>query len=446
MDEYLKTLLEQIRCKKARPYIRQELQNHMEDQIEANIHAGMDYESAEKEAVKDMGDPVEAGISLDRIHKPQIAWKLLFMIALLSVAGIVTHIMIATHIDGAAAADSGRYVIYVVVGIAVMTLLYFTDYTVLARLSKLIAVILSAICLLTLFFGVSINGMADYIIVGGWLISIQPLMLFYVPIYGGIIYKYHGSGYKGLMKAAAWMAMPVILVLRLPATMTAGLMLISMLVMLTIAIQKEWFAVQKKKAMAGLWGIFLVLPVVTFFGMYFGNVLTSYQKIRLQAFVSNSGDANYLTATLRSFLATDKLIGSSRGDISQYLPGFNTDYLLTYLSSAYGMIAAILICCLLAVLIFSVFGTALKQKNQLGMLMGCGCGMIFLVSFLINVFENLGALPPTTTFLPFLSADGGCIVVSYGLIGIVLSIYRYKNVYPRHVKVKMPQIKMTIEL
>lgn len=33
MDEYLKTLLEQIRCKKARPYIRQELQDHIEDQI-----------------------------------------------------------------------------------------------------------------------------------------------------------------------------------------------------------------------------------------------------------------------------------------------------------------------------------------------------------------------------------------------------------------------------
>ena len=35
MDEYLKTLLEQIRCKKARPYIRQELQDHIEDQIAA---------------------------------------------------------------------------------------------------------------------------------------------------------------------------------------------------------------------------------------------------------------------------------------------------------------------------------------------------------------------------------------------------------------------------
>ena len=50
MDEYLKTLLEQIRCKKARPYVKQEFQDHIEDQIEANMHAGMDREQAEREA------------------------------------------------------------------------------------------------------------------------------------------------------------------------------------------------------------------------------------------------------------------------------------------------------------------------------------------------------------------------------------------------------------
>ena len=59
MDEYLKTLLEQIRCKKARPYVKKELQDHIEDQIEANMQAGMDREQAEREAVRDMGDPVE---------------------------------------------------------------------------------------------------------------------------------------------------------------------------------------------------------------------------------------------------------------------------------------------------------------------------------------------------------------------------------------------------
>ena len=254
MGEYLKILLEQIRCKKARPYIRQELQNHMEDQIEANIHAGMNYESAEKEAVKDMGDPVEAGISLDRIHKPQIAWKLLFMIALISVAGIVTHIMIATNMDGADAFASSRYAIHVLVGIVVMMVLYFMDYTLLAKCSKLIAVILIATCLLTLFFGVSINGMTYCMNIGGRVISIQALMLFYVPIYGGVIYQYHGLGYKGFMKAVAWMVLPILLVMRMPATMTAGLMLISMLVMLTIAVLKDWFIIPKKKTIAGLWG------------------------------------------------------------------------------------------------------------------------------------------------------------------------------------------------
>lgn len=147
MEEYLKILLEQIRCKKARPYIRQELQDHMEDQIEENIQAGMDHERAEKEAVKDMGDPVETGISLDRIHKPQIAWKLLFIISMISVVGILAQIMIARHAKGEYISASGRYVVHVMIGIAVMIFLYFLDYTVIARFSRIIAGVLIVLCL-----------------------------------------------------------------------------------------------------------------------------------------------------------------------------------------------------------------------------------------------------------------------------------------------------------
>ena len=66
------------------------------------------------------------------------------------------------------------------------------------------------------------------------------------------------------------------------------------------------------------------------------------------------------------------------------------------------------------------------------MMMGCGCGIVFLISFLINVLENLGVFPQSITFLPFFSAGGSCIIISYGLMGIVLSTYRYKNIYPRH--------------
>ena len=89
METYLEKLLSQIRCKKARPYIAEEIRDHIECQIADNLSEGMTSEEAEKNAVTDMGDPVEVGISLDRIHKPKIAWKLLVIVGILSLLGIL---------------------------------------------------------------------------------------------------------------------------------------------------------------------------------------------------------------------------------------------------------------------------------------------------------------------------------------------------------------------
>ena len=172
MDEYLKTLLEQIRCKKARPYVKKELQDHIEDQIEANMQAGMDREQAEREAVRDMGDPVETGISLDSVHRPQVAWKLLGIIVLISIAGVLIHAGIAGKISENAAAGSDRYVFHVVIGLAVMMILYLLDYTVLARSSKIIAVILLFSCIFLILLYIIFSNRMTVCLPGylvGWL-------------------------------------------------------------------------------------------------------------------------------------------------------------------------------------------------------------------------------------------------------------------------------------
>ncbi|WP_026655650.1 permease prefix domain 1-containing protein [Butyrivibrio sp. AE3003] len=74
MEEYIKKLLEQVRFEKAHKAIGDEIRAHIENQIEANVLDGMDKETAEKRAVEDMGDPVETGIALDKVHRPQMAW------------------------------------------------------------------------------------------------------------------------------------------------------------------------------------------------------------------------------------------------------------------------------------------------------------------------------------------------------------------------------------
>ena len=46
MDEYLEKLLSQIRSKKARPFIEEEIRGHIEDQIAENLKNGMSPDEA----------------------------------------------------------------------------------------------------------------------------------------------------------------------------------------------------------------------------------------------------------------------------------------------------------------------------------------------------------------------------------------------------------------
>ena len=59
-------------------------------------------------------------------------------------------------------------------------------------------------------------------------------------------------------------------------------------------------------------------------------------------FFQCGGEEDYFTEMLHSFWQQNKWIGKSGSDVMGNLPAFNADYILTYLSSVYGTIAAIL--------------------------------------------------------------------------------------------------------
>lgn len=86
-EEYLYTLTEQIRCKMARGTIEQEINDHIEDQKAEFLSEGMSQTEAEEAAVREMGDPVEVGLEMDRIHRPTMAWGMIALIVGLSLAG-----------------------------------------------------------------------------------------------------------------------------------------------------------------------------------------------------------------------------------------------------------------------------------------------------------------------------------------------------------------------
>ena len=88
-------------------------------------------------------------------------------------------------------------------------------------------------------------------------------------------------------------------------------------------------------------------------------------------------------------------------------------------------------------LVILIFGAVTKQKNELGMVMGLGCGMILMLNILINLLGSIGVLPPVSSFLPFFSVGRSNIILSYALVGVVMSIYRYKAIHPSSVVEKV---------
>ena len=86
LQDYFRQVGEQIRWKRAWPRLLSELETHLMDQRDDCLSQGMTEEEAQQEAVRQMGDPVLIGQSLDAVHRPKPQWGLLA--AALVLAGI----------------------------------------------------------------------------------------------------------------------------------------------------------------------------------------------------------------------------------------------------------------------------------------------------------------------------------------------------------------------
>ena len=175
MEEFIKTLTEQMRCVKARSGVARELADHITDQAEAYEHAGMNYEDALEKAVHEMGDPVEIGVSMDRIHRPQADWKMMLLTLVLSAAGIFCMIPVyGTEIIP-------KQLLILIAAFAVIMAVYFIDYSILGRIG------VAAYLVLTVFLWLSKNYYFQTI--NGRVPAMAVLVYLYVPVFAGILYQ-----------------------------------------------------------------------------------------------------------------------------------------------------------------------------------------------------------------------------------------------------------------
>ena len=419
-EEYLQVLTEQIRCRAARGPVRKEIKQHLEDQAEAFAELGMSKEEAETAAVEQMGDPVEAGGALDRIHRPQMAWGMLVLICALSAAGILAQYLIRKLVaaDTAAAADFAGQCVRLLIGLGVMAVVCFLDYSRIGRHAKKI----SAVLYLLLVVGAAASGALPDALRLSLGAAAQAAALLLVPLYGAVLYSYRGQGYKALAKGLLWMLPGMAsLLLLLPGALLPCLFLISCAVVLSLAVQRGWFCVSKKAVLPALWtGAAALL-------LSFGGWLLSfggYRSARLQSAVNPAHPAAFQLRAIRGMLQRSRWIGAGAGAARLEDIG---NYTLTYTIYCCGILAGVLLAGAVLFLFFRFFRVALRQKNQLGMMMGVGCAAVLTLQLALYVLDNLGVLS-LTAYCPFLNSREGGMLVQYVLYGLMLSIYRYEKV------------------
>lgn len=435
--EYLEILTAQIRNEKAKKFVGEEIEAHIDDQTEKYLEYGLDSDAAEKKAVRSMGDPVETGVSMDRIHKPKMSWGVVVLVAILSGIGLLLQFTVGY--------ESGdmyffrRQVVFVLIGFCIMLGICLLDYSRLVFYGKMVAAVYLLIVIVCSIAGQGVvNGAYFFVTLGSISLSTAVLAYLAVPIFACLLYLYRNEQRWKLLCPVGFVVVIGLWYLRVGGSLLVMLNLIFAAgAVMTYAFVKGWYG-QRIKLMVGLlWGILLGIPLLRFLVMIFrarhGEALqlATYQMERLQALLDGSGSRIVLYGSYRriqSVLDTVQWFGASESvgtlKVAEYAA---CDYLLLYGTAYYGVLALVVVLILLCLFCTKIFASAVKQRNQAGTIIGISCGVLFVLLMAEYVLMNLGVIPGTTVFLPLLSYGGSVTIMSFILLGLILSIYRYQN-------------------
>ncbi|HHQ0951367.1 TPA: FtsW/RodA/SpoVE family cell cycle protein, partial [Listeria innocua] len=110
------------------------------------------------------------------------------------------------------------------------------------------------------------------------------------------------------------------------------------------------------------------------------------------------------------------------------IPEAHTDFVFPFLVYSFGWVFGIFLCLLLLVFILRISLNAFKTKDLFGRLLTIGGSVLFTVPAFWNILMGLGIVPIMVVPLPFISYGGSMLLVYSSLLGLILNVYRRKDI------------------
>ena len=358
-----------------------------------------------------------------------VDWPFLFLLLLLLTVGLIM-LWSASYAQSeydTGYTDSGRYLrkqaACAAIGIAAMVFFSRIPAGLWYRLAWPLYGVSIVLLLSVLVIGQEVNGAKRWINIAG--IQFQPsevakfaeiLLFARLTRHFGPDARTFRYGVLGFGMALMGILVPLALEKHLSAIMLMGM--VAVVMMFVAGTHPKWLL-----AGAGAAAVF-VLIYITFMG-YAGDRVTAWLHPE-----QDPGDTGYQILQSLYAIGSGGLFGLGWGKSKQkylYLPFQYNDYIFAIVCEELGLVGALLIVALFAMLIVRGYWISLRSSDRFSTVLAAGLITLIAVQTVLNLGVVTNLLPSTGIALPFFSYGGTALAVNLGEMGIVLSISRQRH-------------------
>jgi cell division protein FtsW len=368
----------------------------------------------------------------DRGTRSAMFLALAFLVAVFNLLGLVMVMSASSVVALDEYGSSWYYVtrqaVWASIGAGAMILVSRLDYHVWRRLATplLLGSLITLALVLVPGVGVGANGATRWIGVGALTFQPAELAKLTVLLWCADLLARRGA-YMHNTRATL---RPVIVVLAVTATLVMlQPNLGTTIILAAIALSLCFVAGAPLGRLAG-WGALGVGAAVTL------AIAAPYRRARVFGFLDPWADptnAGYQNIQSLVGLASGGLAGTGLGASRAkwgFLPYAHTDFIFAIIGEELGIVGAVVVVGLFALLGIIGIRIALHAPDRYGLLVASGVTAWFLVQAFVNIGAVIGILPITGVPLPFVSAGGSSLVFNMTAAGLLLSVARRTSPVP----------------
>ncbi|WP_256256368.1 FtsW/RodA/SpoVE family cell cycle protein [Paenibacillus sp. BC26] len=423
--QYLDRICSQIKVKSMHEEIRLEILSHLEDLVAEKVESyGKTEGEAIGEALNQMGDPDSVGKQLNNAHKLKIEWSVLALVVCMLVIGLVTLYSLKFAMDEHLLFE--RKMIFVTLGIALMSSLYFFDYRRLLHYSRIVYVITLLLMFAAQWHGPQISGAKQWIAIGSFDFNVYAVSPYFLILAAaGMLQTEQPNqfeNWKGIItqflkSALVYMVFPACFYITAPAF--ASLIIYSISLGILLLVNKKW-----KLLLIGVG--FIPLFILTQMVLYPRSWEYSWERYTAFIHPDLINGGYYIIRSVEA-IHTGGMWGQGFGIETRRLPLISSELTFSYLVYSLGWVFGITVVVLTLLFISRIIRMGMNLHDGYAKGLVVGLTTVIGIQFVWNLLMCIGMLPILGGMqLPLLNWSKNTLI-ELGAVGLMLSIYRRKD-------------------